>query len=307
MKLFVHLGVDPCQKDKINQTSLYYAARESKFGCCKFLLERKVPLNDKDLYSQTPIYYAAREGATKILELFINYGADINFEDKYGQTCIFYSVKNGHEEATEYLIKSGADLSRIDKKRMNLYLFSLKNNRPNIAELLLKYGAVTEVPDSKKLLKKRSKPEPSVEEESRYRKYVLIKFTEDGKTRLSQNELSLFFQQYKDLGSLLSNPQRLAELESEADERLRDTEGWEKVARKVILALWKLKEAAIFLKPVDPIELNIPDYFTIIKKPMDFSTIKKRLNSGLYTNFKEFDDDMKLVFYNCIIYNGVST
>ncbi len=38
--------------------------------------------------------------------------------------------------------------------------------------------------------------------------------------------------------------------------------------------LSKIKESEIFHKPVNPIELRIPDYFDIIKNPMDFSTIK---------------------------------
>lgn len=68
--------------------------------------------------------------------------------------------------------------------------------------------------------------------------------------------------------------------------------------------LWKFKESEIFHRPVDPIELGIPDYFEIIQRPMDFGTIKKKLNSYLYTNCKEFLEDMELVFSNCIIYNG---
>jgi len=38
--------------------------------------------------------------------------------------------------------------------------------------------------------------------------------------------------------------------------------------------LWKVKGAYIFHSPVDPIELKIEDYFTIIKRPMDFGSIK---------------------------------
>lgn len=38
--------------------------------------------------------------------------------------------------------------------------------------------------------------------------------------------------------------------------------------------LWKSKGAYFFHSPVDPKKFNIPDYFDIVKKPMDFGTIK---------------------------------
>ena len=60
MKFFVELGVNTTQKDKIQQTPLYYTAREGKYQCSKFLLEHGCPINEKDLYQQTPVYYAAR-------------------------------------------------------------------------------------------------------------------------------------------------------------------------------------------------------------------------------------------------------
>jgi bromodomain-containing protein 2 len=69
--------------------------------------------------------------------------------------------------------------------------------------------------------------------------------------------------------------------------------------------LWKFKDSEIFHKPVDPVELGILDYHDIVKHPMDFSTIKRKLNNNVYTNCKEFTEDMNLVFNNCILYNGV--
>ncbi|KAL8920094.1 MAG: hypothetical protein Q9208_006447 [Pyrenodesmia sp. 3 TL-2023] len=58
-----------------------------------------------------------------------------------------------------------------------------------------------------------------------------------------------------------------------------------------------------FAVPVDPIALNIPDYFKYIKKPMDLSTMKAKLESGQYENASEFDKDMRLIFFNCRTYN----
>lgn len=60
----------------------------------------------------------------------------------------------------------------------------------------------------------------------------------------------------------------------------------------------------MFYEPVDPVKFNIPDYFDIIKKPMDLGTIKQNLTNNNYTSFKDFIDDINLMFDNCILYNG---
>ena len=62
-------------------------------------------------------------------------------------------------------------------------------------------------------------------------------------------------------------------------------------------------EALPFHSPVNPEELGLPDYFNVIKKPMDLSTIKKRLEDGTYTNPQEYVDDMWLMFNNAWTYN----
>ncbi len=54
-------------------------------------------------------------------------------------------------------------------------------------------------------------------------------------------------------------------------------DNWEKNAKKLMNSLCKVKDSEIFHKPVDPVLLGIPDYFDIIKNPMDFSTIKVKL------------------------------
>ena len=92
MKYFIELGIDHLYKDNLGQTALYYAAREGKFLCSKFLVECGCPLNEKDNYQQTPIYYAAREGKLDILELFIHNGSDIQNEDKF---VILFALLSG--------------------------------------------------------------------------------------------------------------------------------------------------------------------------------------------------------------------
>lgn len=68
---------------------------------------------------------------------------------------------------------------------------------------------------------------------------------------------------------------------------------------------WKYKGAQVFHEPVNPERYGILDYFQIIKNPMDFGTIKKRISTNAYKNINEFVSDMRLVFENCILYNGL--
>ncbi|KAI8889734.1 Bromodomain-containing protein [Backusella circina FSU 941] len=58
-----------------------------------------------------------------------------------------------------------------------------------------------------------------------------------------------------------------------------------------------------FLAPVDVVALNIPDYVNIVKHPMDMSTIEQKLNEGEYENPDEFENDIRLMFNNCYLYN----
>lgn len=61
--------------------------------------------------------------------------------------------------------------------------------------------------------------------------------------------------------------------------------------------------AAPFRVPVDPVALNIPQYFSIIKHPMDISTITQRLKGGQYASAEEFRNDFELMFSNCFKFN----
>ena len=72
----------------------------------------------------------------------------------------------------------------------------------------------------------------------------------------------------------------------------------------MLSSLWKHQCAFIFHEPVNVEALNIPDYYTIVRRPMDFGTIKQKLKDQRYQNISEFIDDMELVFYNCKLYNG---
>ncbi|CAK9172556.1 unnamed protein product [Ilex paraguariensis] len=59
----------------------------------------------------------------------------------------------------------------------------------------------------------------------------------------------------------------------------------------------------VFNTPVDVVKLNIPDYFNVIKHPMDLGTVKNKLFSGEYLNPLGFAADVRLTFSNAMTYN----
>ncbi|XP_037355286.1 bromodomain testis-specific protein isoform X2 [Talpa occidentalis] len=71
----------------------------------------------------------------------------------------------------------------------------------------------------------------------------------------------------------------------------------------VLKALWKHSFSWPFQQPVDAVKLKLPDYYTIIKNPMDLNTIKKRLEHKYYMKASECIEDFNMMFSNCYLYN----
>lgn len=80
-----------------------------------------------------------------------------------------------------------------------------------------------------------------------------------------------------------------------------------KKCAKVLTQIQKHEFAGPFLKPVDHVALNIPDYPLIVKEPMDLSKVHKKLHTGLYSNPIQFATDMRKIWSNAILYNPKSS
>ena len=313
-KYLSKLGVDPLYKDKHEQTCLYYMAREGKYLTSKYLIEEcNLPINEKDIYGQNPIYYSVREGKMNLCQLFVEKGADINLEDKFGQTCIFYAIRTGHYDIVKFLIKNGANINKIDKKKQTPVSYAVKMNQDEIVDLLVENGANNNLYHNLKKEKSQNfdpeKNKSIIANIQVPKKYVLVKINENGeKTPLSEEEYNEFMKNNPEINGLVNNQNLLKKLADEIeDEDVKMCDSWEKIAKQLMNALWKVRDAELFHKPVDPVELNIPNYYEIIKKPMDFSTVKKKLNNSTYTNLKEYCEDMDLIFNNCFLYNGTNS
>jgi len=80
---------------------------------------------------------------------------------------------------------------------------------------------------------------------------------------------------------------------------------WESQCLKIVNSLSSNKISEEFLVSVEEKYPEIKnEYRSKVSKPMDLSTIKKKLEKKEYTNIDSFIADMNLIWNNCIAFNG---
>ncbi|XP_018585679.1 bromodomain-containing protein 1-like isoform X2 [Scleropages formosus] len=75
--------------------------------------------------------------------------------------------------------------------------------------------------------------------------------------------------------------------------------------RSILEQFQEKDQARIFAQPVSLKE--VPDYLDHIQHPMDFSTMRKRINTQGYRDLDEFEADFDLIVANCMKYNAKDT
>jgi hypothetical protein len=76
-----------------------------------------------------------------------------------------------------------------------------------------------------------------------------------------------------------------------------------RVCRNILGKLMAHPGGWLFHQPVDPVLFGIPDYFDVIRNPMDLGTVKKKLTNKSYFGTDEFAADVRLTFSNAMKYN----
>lgn len=93
------------------------------------------------------------------------------------------------------------------------------------------------------------------------------------------------------------------------DRQKRVSSLWGQMAT-MLKQIMKQRDAAHFSQPVDTEKLKVPDYYKIVKVPMDLGTIKSNLENRPekgqprhYTSPTQFCKDVRQVWANCRMYN----
>lgn len=90
-----------------------------------------------------------------------------------------------------------------------------------------------------------------------------------------------------------------------AEERAKHKPALTQLLRPLLAELIASPASWPFRNPVDP--KDVPDYLSVIKQPMDLSTMDRKLAHGKYQNVAEFVQDFRLIVSNCKTYNDPET
>ena len=72
---------------------------------------------------------------------------------------------------------------------------------------------------------------------------------------------------------------------------------------KILQQLKKHAASWPFLEPVDPVKLDIPTYFDIVKEPIDLGTIYNNIRAKHYETPIQFHADISKMFLNSYRFN----
>ncbi|KAH7907029.1 hypothetical protein BJ138DRAFT_1137716 [Hygrophoropsis aurantiaca] len=76
-----------------------------------------------------------------------------------------------------------------------------------------------------------------------------------------------------------------------------------RACRNALKKLKMHKNAVLFMQPVDPVRDHAPNYYEVVKHPMDLSTLGAKLEEGMHKDRFAFEADFRLMIANAKQYN----
>lgn len=72
---------------------------------------------------------------------------------------------------------------------------------------------------------------------------------------------------------------------------------------EIAFQLTRVDQSKLFIQPVK--KENVPNYYEVIKNPMDLDTMRAKAKRGEYhENCLKFVDDLNLIVNNAVTFNG---
>jgi hypothetical protein len=138
--------------------------------------------------------------------------------------------------------------------------------------------------------------------------------------RLLESQLAREQERRRELERRRANQEERLRMEREREEHLRKTRSLEspeqalqRIYAPMFQELWEME----FFDGTNPFRLvidkhncaamGVPDYCTLIKKPMNLTYIREKVQGCKYSTLSQFFEDIELIISNCLLYNSDPT
>jgi ankyrin repeat protein len=135
VRLLLSLGCSAGHRDSVEQTALFYAARDGRDKVLEILLENGANINDADRLGQTALFYGARDGRTSTVELMLKHVRSFSF--------LKVSLKKKKDLSCFYFLLKGANIHLNDRNRRTALYYATRSNHREVIALLKSYGNET--------------------------------------------------------------------------------------------------------------------------------------------------------------------
>ncbi|WP_445362600.1 ankyrin repeat domain-containing protein [Microbulbifer sp. ANSA003] len=142
LESFIASGFDITRETEKEKWSFLHMATQSvtlpiNTESLKFLLSKKVGINNQDVYGNTALHYAARNRHEQAIEILLSAGADVQLKNKDGITPLHQTLlqKPFSLSATELLLVAGSETIELTN-----YVNTISHGEDsNVKELFAKY------------------------------------------------------------------------------------------------------------------------------------------------------------------------
>lgn len=146
-------GLNANAKNVHDRTALHFAVARNNLETAKFLLQRRVKVDQKDKHGVAPIHLAAWFGSLDILKLLVRGGAEQKVENEDGLNILHCAALNNHKEIVEYIVKdlSMKELDKEDRFGHRPFCLAAKHGCVEMLEMLMdsSYNMATMKPNKR--------------------------------------------------------------------------------------------------------------------------------------------------------------
>lgn len=233
------------------------------------MIELDANVNQKDKVNETALFYAAREGKAKVCEILLQNGADVNVVDDKKQTALYFAKKQNHHETIKLLISRGAyntkdgklkasDLAKLQRQKKagilpgSSYRSVQGNNSVSSRGQKSAHNSLSQI---KKVFSPNPQKGARVGDDVKLGyKLVFTDKTLNCKD-ISEDDFKLFISEFPQIAEFLLKPEKLTS-DQELMEKIQ-LDNWQTTALHIMATLWKIKGANVFHVPVNPDKLGI--------------------------------------------------